>query len=36
MTAIRALLLTAALLVGTAGVYLGWALTSEEGYAAGG
>lgn len=36
MTAMRALLLTAAVFVGTAGVYLGWALTSDEGYAAGG
>ncbi|AMB44483.1 hypothetical protein [Methylobacterium sp. AMS5] len=36
MTAIRALVLTAGLLVAAAGVYLGWALTTESGYAAGG
>ncbi|MEH3117687.1 MAG: hypothetical protein PGN25_08835 [Methylorubrum populi] len=36
MTAIRALFLTAGLLVVAAGGYLGWALTSEDGYAVGG
>lgn len=36
MTAFRALLLTAVLLAGGVGGYLGWALSSEEGYAVGG
>ncbi|WP_455977302.1 hypothetical protein [Methylorubrum populi] len=36
MTAIRALCLTAALLAMSAGSYVAWALTSEDGYAAGG
>lgn len=36
MTAIRTLLLTAGLLVAGTGSYLGWAVTSEAGYAAGG
>lgn len=36
MTAFRTLLLTAGLLVAGAGSYLGWALTSADGYEAGG
>ena len=36
MTAFRALLLTAGLLAGGIAGYLGWALTSEQGYIAGG
>ncbi|MBD8908710.1 hypothetical protein [Methylorubrum zatmanii] len=36
MTAIRAFLLTATLLAVSAGSYVAWALTSEDGYAVGG
>ncbi len=36
MTAIRATLLTTCLLAATTAAYLGWALTSEAGYAVGG